>query len=41
VKSGEYYEPIGIGGPQTPKGEDDVLGLKVWEWTEKELQGYE
>ncbi|KAJ5219497.1 hypothetical protein N7468_008701 [Penicillium chermesinum] len=41
VKSGEYYEPIGIGGPQTPKGEDDVLALKVWEWTEKELQGYE
>ncbi|KOS36546.1 hypothetical protein ACN38_g12705 [Penicillium nordicum] len=41
VKSGEYYEPIGIGGPQTPKGEDDILGLKVWEWTEKELQGYE
>lgn len=40
VRSGEYYEPLGIGGDQTPMGEGDVLGLKVLEWMEKQLWEY-
>ena len=41
VKSGEYYEPVGVGGVVSPLRQDDVLGQKVWEWTEKELERFE
>ncbi|OJJ79099.1 uncharacterized protein ASPGLDRAFT_1071129 [Aspergillus glaucus CBS 516.65] len=40
VKSGEYYEPVGIGGPVSPLGEDDALAQRIWDWTEKELERY-
>ena len=40
VKSGEYYEPVGIGGTATELGKDDGLAARLWEWTEKELGGY-
>jgi len=40
VKSGEYYEPVGIWGPVSPLGEDDALAQKIWDWTEKELAKY-
>jgi len=40
VKSGEYYEPVGIGGPVSPLGENDALARKIWDWTEKELERY-
>ncbi|KIW99759.1 uncharacterized protein Z518_10687 [Rhinocladiella mackenziei CBS 650.93] len=37
VKSGEYYEPVGVGGSATVHGKDDDLAQKLWDWTEKEL----
>ncbi len=40
VKSGEYYEPVGIGGTATELGKDGGLAARLWEWTEKELGGY-
>lgn len=38
VKSGEYYEPVGIGGMASRLGNDEVLAKKLWEYTEKELE---
>ncbi|KAK9240694.1 hypothetical protein V1525DRAFT_447901 [Lipomyces kononenkoae] len=40
VQSGEYYEPIGVGGLESAYGKDDNLAKKIWEWTEKELEGH-
>ncbi|KAF2804873.1 retinol dehydrogenase 14 [Mytilinidion resinicola] len=40
VESGEYYEPVGIGGTATAFGKDEKLAQKLWDWTEKELEGY-
>ncbi|OCK76117.1 NAD(P)-binding protein [Lepidopterella palustris CBS 459.81] len=40
VKSGEYYEPVGIGGTATDHGKDEDLAKELWGWTEKELEGY-
>jgi retinol dehydrogenase 12 len=39
VKSGEYYEPVGVSGSGSSDGKDDELARKLWEWTEKELEG--
>lgn len=39
VKSGEYYEPVGVSGSGSIDGKDDELARKLWEWTEKELEG--
>lgn len=38
VKSGEYYEPVGIGGLASDDGKDDGLAKKLWDWTEEELK---
>lgn len=40
VASGEYYEPVGVSGKASSKARDDELAKKLWEWTEKELDGY-
>lgn len=40
VKSGEFYEPVGIGGAVSPLAEDDALAEKLWNWTEKELERF-
>lgn len=40
VKSGEYYTPVGVGGQGTALATDQVLAGRLWEWTEKELDGY-
>lgn len=40
VKSGEYYEPVGVGGLASEDGRDDGLAEKLWAWTEKELEGH-
>lgn len=40
VKSGEYYEPIGVAGSGSEKAKDGKLAERLWEWTEKELDGY-
>ncbi|KAH6900767.1 short-chain dehydrogenase/reductase [Thelonectria olida] len=40
VKSGEYYEPVGVGGLVSENGKDDELAKQLWEWTEKEFEGH-
>ncbi|ROT41096.1 retinol dehydrogenase 14 [Sodiomyces alkalinus F11] len=44
VKSGEYYEPIGITGSGSDFTKNDKLADtvadKIWDWTEKELEQY-
>lgn len=40
LKSGEYYEPVGISGKASEDGKDEELARKLWEWTEKELEGH-
>ncbi|KFY71835.1 hypothetical protein V499_07999 [Pseudogymnoascus sp. VKM F-103] len=37
---GEYYFPVGILGKGSKQGADEELGRKLWEWTEKKLEGY-
>ncbi|POR36205.1 Short-chain dehydrogenase/reductase [Tolypocladium paradoxum] len=37
VVSGEYYEPVGVGGKCRPLGKDDGLAKRLWDWTEREL----
>lgn len=39
VKSGEYYEPVGISGKVSDDGKNDELAKKLWDWTQKELEG--
>ncbi|RKU45315.1 hypothetical protein DL546_007243 [Coniochaeta pulveracea] len=45
VESGEWYTPVGIKGTVKVRGtdlaRDDNLAKKLWEWTEKELEGQE
>ena len=41
VKSGEYYTPVGVPGQGSRLSEDMELARKLWEWTEKELEGWE
>lgn len=41
IQSGGYYEPIGIAGKVKPRGKDDDLAKKLWDWTEKELEGHD
>jgi retinol dehydrogenase 12 len=40
VKSGEYYTPIGVPGNGSWQSQDMDLARRLWEWTEKELEGY-
>ncbi|KAH7378438.1 hypothetical protein DE146DRAFT_706844 [Phaeosphaeria sp. MPI-PUGE-AT-0046c] len=40
VESGQYYEPVGIGGNGSPSTEDAELAEKLWAWTEEELAGW-
>ena len=40
VESGKYYEPVGIKGKLGGEGGNDELAEKLWEWTQKELEGY-
>jgi NAD(P)-dependent dehydrogenase (short-subunit alcohol dehydrogenase family) len=37
LRSGEYYEPLGIAGGGRPEGKDPQLAQKLWDWTEAEL----
>ncbi|KIX01500.1 uncharacterized protein Z518_09226 [Rhinocladiella mackenziei CBS 650.93] len=41
IKSGEYYEPIGVAGKGTALSKDKELAKKLWKWTEKELGGHD
>jgi NAD(P)-dependent dehydrogenase (short-subunit alcohol dehydrogenase family) len=40
VKSGEYYEPVGVAGKASANGTNDELARQLWEWTERELEGF-
>ncbi|KLU91623.1 oxidoreductase [Magnaporthiopsis poae ATCC 64411] len=40
VESGEYYEPVGVPSRGTAFAQDRVLSWRLWEWTQRELQGY-
>ncbi|KAG8664129.1 uncharacterized protein FPOAC1_014098 [Fusarium poae] len=40
VKAGEYYEPIGITGRGSKWTTDEELGVKLWKWTESEIEDY-
>lgn len=37
---GEYYVPVGKLGPATKFNRDDVLAGRLWDWTEKQLEGW-
>lgn len=41
VESGKYYEPVGVPDKETAIGKDPALSSRLWEWTEKELEGVE
>jgi NAD(P)-dependent dehydrogenase (short-subunit alcohol dehydrogenase family) len=41
VKSGKYYEPVGVETvPTTRPGRDAELAKRLWEWTERELNSW-
>ncbi|KAF7361616.1 Short-chain dehydrogenase reductase family [Mycena venus] len=39
--NGGYYEPVGVQGQTTKQSMDTKLAEELWNWTEKELQGYQ
>ncbi|KAF7356817.1 Short-chain dehydrogenase reductase family [Mycena venus] len=40
IVNGEFYEPVGIRGGHARKSRDRKLAKELWEWTDKELEGY-
>ncbi|KAK7028673.1 short-chain dehydrogenase reductase family, partial [Favolaschia claudopus] len=40
IVNGEYYEPVGVPGRHLRMSRDEKLAKELWEWTEKELEGY-
>ncbi|KAB8300819.1 hypothetical protein EYC80_002747 [Monilinia laxa] len=40
IVKGEYYIPVGISGNGNGYTADEKLADELWEWTEKELEGY-
>lgn len=40
VVNGEYYTPVAMAGQGSWKSRDMELAGKLWDWTEKELEGY-
>lgn len=41
AKSGEYYEPVGVTGKGSEYAYNNDVAEKLWEWTEKELEGHD
>lgn len=41
VRGGGYYAPVGVGRQESRQARDEGLADRLWEWTEKELEGYE
>ncbi|KAL4953684.1 hypothetical protein BDW69DRAFT_205697 [Aspergillus filifer] len=39
IKTGWYYEPVGISGSESELARDEALARGLWEWTEEELKG--
>lgn len=40
VKSGAYYEPVGVSGKASRFGRDEDLAKELWDWTVLELDGW-
>ncbi|KAH8646839.1 hypothetical protein BX600DRAFT_476988 [Xylariales sp. PMI_506] len=40
VRSGEYYEPVGIAGTGSAESQDEKAARELWDWTERELVPY-
>ncbi|KAJ7479964.1 oxidoreductase [Mycena galericulata] len=40
IVNGAYYEPVGVPGKLIRKAKDAKLAGQLWEWTQKELEGY-
>lgn len=38
LRSGEYYEPLGLVGEGRPETRDNELAKKLWDWTMEELR---
>ncbi|KAI4663092.1 uncharacterized protein J4E79_004406 [Alternaria viburni] len=41
VLSGRYYEPVGVLGMGSELSKDTGLGVKLWAWTQREIEGWE
>ncbi|KAH7153588.1 hypothetical protein EDB81DRAFT_687901 [Dactylonectria macrodidyma] len=41
VENGEYYEPVGVTGRGSALSLDKELGRRLWDWTDKELEGHD
>ena len=42
IVSGTFYEPVGISGnTKTKYSESETLARELWDWTARELRGYE
>jgi hypothetical protein len=41
AKSGVYYTPVGYAKTPEANARDEGLAKRLWEWTEKELEGQE
>ncbi|KAL4971079.1 short-chain dehydrogenase/reductase [Aspergillus stella-maris] len=40
IRTGWYYEPVGVSGRETELARDEALARGLWEWTEEELRGH-
>ncbi|KAJ7726000.1 oxidoreductase [Mycena metata] len=40
IVNGGFYEPVGVPGRKLRQSCDDKLAAQLWEWTEKELEGW-
>jgi len=40
LRSGEYYEPIGVAGRASDDARDETLADALWEWTQHELDAF-
>ena len=41
VTNGGFYEPVGVPGTHDKLSNDEKLAGELWDWTQKELEGYE
>jgi len=41
VRTGTFYHPVGLAGKDSQLAKNEELSDRLWEWTEKELQGHE
>ncbi|CAO2653556.1 Nn.00g029670.m01.CDS01 [Neocucurbitaria sp. VM-36] len=40
VQTGRYYEPVGVSGQGSELSRDEMLGKRLWDWTQEELEGH-